>query len=75
MKANVAHTEMLQQLCVQHPEATYLDTHPKLDGCTEMFIDLGHFTQPGRERLAENIFAGLRPVLEQELSLAPVSPH
>jgi lysophospholipase L1-like esterase len=32
-----------------------------------MFIDLGHFTQHGRQRLAENIFQTLRPALERDL--------
>lgn len=67
VKVNAVHTELLRQLCTDHPETIFVDTHPSLDGCTDMFIDLGHFTQHGRQRLAENIFQTLRPALERDL--------
>ncbi len=45
-----------------------MDTHPGLDGEHEKFIDLGHLTQEGRQQLAENIFAGIKEVLEKDLA-------
>ena len=42
------------------------------DSEPEMFIDLAHFTQAGREQIAENIFAGIRNILETEAA-QPVS--
>ena len=33
----------------------------------DKFVDLVHFTQEGRQQLAENFFAGIRATLEAEL--------
>jgi lysophospholipase L1-like esterase len=66
IKANMAHSLILQQLAGQHPEVCLIDTHPHLDGEHEKFIDLMHFTQEGRRQLAENIFAGIRKTLESD---------
>jgi hypothetical protein len=67
VRANAAHTMMLKQLVELNPDVTYLDTHPGMDGHPEMFIDLGHMTKEGRERMAENDFNGIRGLLVQDL--------
>ena len=72
--ANVAHTKLLEQLARQHPEITLVDTQPALDGQHELFIDAVHFTQEGRQRLAETFFASLKPILEQDCGSADSSP-
>lgn len=71
--ANVAHTKLLEQLARQHPEIALVDTQPALDGQHELFIDAVHFTQEGRQRLAETFFANLKPILERECG-QPGSP-
>jgi lysophospholipase L1-like esterase len=65
MRANLAHSLMVQEFARQHPEVRLVDTHPGLDGAHEKFIDLAHLTQEGRQQLAENIFAVVRKVLEE----------
>jgi hypothetical protein len=70
MRANLAHSLMLQELARQHPEVCLVDTNPGLDGAHEKFIDLAHLTQEGRQQLAEKIFAVVRRVLEDDLSPA-----
>jgi hypothetical protein len=67
IRDNAAHSDLVRQLAAQHPEITFVDTQPHLDGEYEKFIDLMHLTQPGRQQLAENFFAGIRPVLESDL--------
>lgn len=69
MKANVVHSALVQQLAEEHPEVCLVNTHPGLDGEHEKFIDIIHFTQEGRQQLAENMFAGIRKVLEEDLSV------
>jgi lysophospholipase L1-like esterase len=67
IEANMVHSLILQQLAGQHPEVCLVDTHPHLDGEHEKFTDLMHFTQEGRQQLAENIFAGIRKTLEDDI--------
>jgi len=67
MEANKIHSLVVQELAAQHPDVCFVDTHPHLDGENEKFIDLVHLTQEGRRQLAENIFAGIRAVLEKDL--------
>ncbi len=69
--ANEAHTTILGQLGREHPEITIVDTHPNLDGQHDEYIDLVHFSEEGEARMAENVFDGIKPVLEAELSPAP----
>ena len=45
-----------------------MDTHPNLDGDHDKFIDLMHFTQAGRQQLAETMFAGIRDLLDGDLA-------
>jgi lysophospholipase L1-like esterase len=67
IKANMAHSLILEQLAGQHPEVCLIDTHPHLDGEHEKFTDLMHMTQEGRRQMAENIFAGIRKTLENDI--------
>ena len=61
--ANQLHSRLLRQL-PKPPGVYFIDTAPGLDGeYREHFLDLVHFTQPGRERLAGNILAGIRAIL------------
>jgi hypothetical protein len=61
--ANQLHTRLLRQLA-KLPGVHVIDSAPGLDGqYREHFLDLVHFTQPGRERLAANLLAGIREIL------------
>ena len=68
MKANEVHSAIVQELAQQHPEVCLVDTRPHLDGEHAHFTDLIHFTQDGRQQLAETFFAGIRKILEEDLS-------
>jgi lysophospholipase L1-like esterase len=65
---NAVHSEIVQQLAEQNPGVCFIDTHPGLEGEHNKFIDIVHFTQEGRRRLAENIFAGIRQRLKEDLA-------
>jgi lysophospholipase L1-like esterase len=67
IRANELHSVLLRKLGQGHPQVYLVDTHEALDGHHEHFIDLIHFTESGRERLAENMFNGIRALLEREL--------
>jgi lysophospholipase L1-like esterase len=67
IRANMVHSLIVSQLAAEHPEVCFIDTHPHLDGEHEKFIDLIHFTGEGDRQLAENIFAGIRDALQQDL--------
>jgi len=69
VRANAAHTTMLKKLAAEHPQVCLVDTHPGLDGWPDMFIDLGHFTQPGRQQMAEHFFHAIQPILEREVGI------
>lgn len=68
LRANLAHSEIVQELAKEHPEICFVDTHPNFDGRHEYFIDLIHFTQGGRQHMAETFFAGIRTTLEADLA-------
>jgi len=68
IRANMAHSLLVEQLTHQYPGICFVDTHPHLDGAHENFIDVAHLTQAGRLQLAENVFAGIRKVLEEDLA-------
>jgi hypothetical protein len=41
-----------------------IDTSAELDGAyADAYVDIAHFTQLGRDRLARNLLDGLRPLL------------
>ncbi|HEX3719516.1 MAG TPA: SGNH/GDSL hydrolase family protein [Verrucomicrobiae bacterium] len=67
IRANEIHSKLIAELAAQNRNVCLVDTHPHLDGVDQMFIDPIHFTQAGRRQLAENIFAGIRDVLEKDL--------
>lgn len=64
IRVNLEHTEMLRQLAQKFDGATFLDTSEGLDGAYETeYVDLVHFTQSGRQRLADHVTAGVRALL------------
>ena len=73
IKANLAHSALLQDLSRQYPQVCLVDTRSNLDGLCQNYIDLAHLTQECRRQLAENMFAGFRDLLEKELK--PVRPE
>ncbi|HEX3798796.1 MAG TPA: SGNH/GDSL hydrolase family protein [Verrucomicrobiae bacterium] len=68
MRANLAHTEIVQELAKENPEICFVDTHPNFDGQHQYFVDLIHFTQAGRQHLAETFFAGIKTTLATDLA-------
>ena len=46
-----------------------MNTRPHLDGENDKFIDLMHFDPDGDRQLAETMFVGIKPVLEEDLSV------
>jgi lysophospholipase L1-like esterase len=68
MKANVAHTTIVEELAREHPEVLLIDTCPVLDGKHEMFTDLAHLTPEGKQQMAELFFSGIRETLERDLA-------
>ncbi len=68
IQANIAHNAIVRQLARQHPEVTLVDTLPRLDGEHDQFMDLVHFDPVGRQEMAETVFAGLKPILREDLS-------
>ena len=68
IEANRLHSTLVQEIGREHPEVCLVDTHPHLDGEHEKFIDLVHFTQAGRQQLAETFFAGIKTMLEEDLT-------
>jgi lysophospholipase L1-like esterase len=73
-RVNAIHTEIVQRLAEATPGVTFIDTHPNLDGDHRKFVDVVHFTQEGRQQLAENVFAALLPQLEKALASPTNSP-
>jgi lysophospholipase L1-like esterase len=67
IQANEIHSAIVAQLAAQCPEVCLIDAHAHLDGEHQKFIDLIHLTQEGRRQLAENVFTGIREVLEEDL--------
>jgi lysophospholipase L1-like esterase len=68
IKDNQIHSTIVRQLAQQHPQVRFVDTHPNLDGDHDKFIDLMHFTQAGRQELAKTMYAGIRDLLEGDLT-------
>lgn len=67
IRANELHSQIVEILATAAPEVTFVNTHPQLDGQHEKFIDLVHFTQPGRNEMATAMFEAIKPVLEDQL--------
>lgn len=73
VKANTMHTGVLEALARRHPGVILVDTQPRLDGHYEYFIDLMHFTEEGRDIIAELFFEAIKPVLETHSRLNSAS--
>jgi len=65
IQATRVHNALIEGLAREREQVHYLDISEGLDGVHENYIDLVHFTQAGRDRLAENLFSGLEPVLAE----------
>jgi lysophospholipase L1-like esterase len=65
-----AHNYMIEKIAAQE-RVPVIDTTANLAGAwdEDIFLDLVHFTQKGRDRLAERMFAGLAPILRKDDSL------
>jgi lysophospholipase L1-like esterase len=68
IQANRVHSDLVRQLAAQHPEVTFVDTQPHLDGEHAKFTDLVHFAPAGDQQIAETFFNALRPILEADLA-------
>ena len=64
--ANRVHNLLIRELARQYDGVHFVDAADGLDGAHDRYIDLVHFTQRGRDRLAENIHAGLHDFLAEE---------
>jgi len=78
IEANDAHTRLLGLLAAEHREIRLVDVQSRLHGRHAYFIDLVHFTQEGRQVLADAFFEEIRPVLIerdliQDSAVEPVS--
>jgi len=67
IKANELHSEIVREIARRHPDVSFLDTHPDLDGHFEDFLDLVHLDPAGEAQMAGTVFAGIRPILEHDL--------
>jgi lysophospholipase L1-like esterase len=68
IQANGMHSRLVAQLAAKHPEVCLVNTHPGLDGEYEKFIDLVHFTQEGRQQLAETFFRAIKDIVAKDLA-------
>lgn len=68
IRNNDAHSQLVEELAREYPDVCFVNTHPGLDGVEEKYLDLVHFCHAGDQQLAENFFAGIRKVLEQDLA-------
>jgi lysophospholipase L1-like esterase len=64
LAANALQTSLLRGLATADGQVTFVDSGKELDGAyADAFVDLVHFTQAGRDRLARNIGEGIRRML------------
>lgn len=75
VRANTMHNVIVQELAERHPEIVFIDTRPHFDGQHENFIDLMHFTQPAREKMAEIMFSAIGSTLRTAFSQDPMGSH
>jgi lysophospholipase L1-like esterase len=68
IQANAANSQLLDHLAKDFTNITLIETHPHLDGDPNQFIDLVHFNHQGELQMAENVFAGIKPVLQKALA-------
>lgn len=63
---NRMHTKLVAEIA-RREGVPLIDTLPTLDGAwRDAYVDLFHYTEAGRERLAERMFEGLAPILAAE---------
>lgn len=67
--ANRLHSRIVE-LVAHRSGALAIDTSHDLDGAyQDLYVDLVHFTQAGRDQLAENVLEGLTPTLTEHPAL------
>ena len=69
IRCNAVHNQIVRQLSRDQPGVYLADVRSGLDGCHKSFIDLVHYTQEGRNQLAENMLAAIQDILIEDLSL------
>jgi lysophospholipase L1-like esterase len=75
MLANQLHTRLIREIPLG-PGVVTIDTAEGLNGVyDDMYVDVVHFTQKGRDRLAGNILQGISPILTQDLQLRCRTRH
>ncbi len=74
IQANRVHNTLIAALAREHDGVHFIDTSAGLDGVHGHYIDLVHFTQPGREILAGNLFEGILPVLQEHPGITLPEP-
>jgi lysophospholipase L1-like esterase len=67
IQANLMHSLLIRGVAEEAPDVLFVDTQRNLDGDHSKFIDLIHFTQEGRVQLADNIFDGIKDILQRDL--------
>ena len=68
IEANRIHSGIVDEFVRKNPHVLKVDTHPSLDGQHEKYIDLVHFTQKGREDMAETFFDAIKDVIQEAVS-------
>lgn len=67
IRANNVLSQVIRGMAQEHPDILVVATRPHLGGKHEFFTDLVHFTQAGRDEMAEVFFEGITNVLEGAL--------
>ena len=65
IQATRVHNALIESMAGEWEHVHYVDVSSGLDGEHAKFIDLVHFTQGGRDQLAENLYRGLEPLLRK----------
>jgi lysophospholipase L1-like esterase len=60
IKANEAHSVIVQALAAENPDVRFVDTQPRMDGKHRYFIDLMHFSKEGDEQMADMFFEAIK---------------
>jgi lysophospholipase L1-like esterase len=72
--ANRLHSRLVREIATSQ-RIPAIDTSADLDGAwRDAYIDPIHFTQKGRDRLARNVLAGIRPILSDANGCRPRRP-
>jgi lysophospholipase L1-like esterase len=67
---NAAHNRMVKTIA-DSAGVPFIDTTPNLDGVwdADVYLDLVHFTPKGNHRIAQSMFDGIAPILQNDASL------